>query len=100
DPRQRYPTARALAEDLQRYLEGKPITARPVGPLGRVWRWARRHPSRAGLAVMGAALVLLLAVVASDLREVRAVNANNAARLAQLTGCQLQVVQNVVRSRA
>jgi WD40 repeat protein/tRNA A-37 threonylcarbamoyl transferase component Bud32 len=57
-PERRYHSAGALAEDLHRFLEGRPITARPVGELERVWKWARRRPALASLL---AALVLALA---------------------------------------
>ena len=55
DPRGRYPDAAALADDLRRFLEGRPIAARPVGPIGRFWRWRRRNPA---LAATAAALLL------------------------------------------
>jgi len=44
DPGGRYRTAGALAADLRRWLEGKPIDARPVGRAQRFWLWARRNP--------------------------------------------------------
>jgi WD40 repeat protein/tRNA A-37 threonylcarbamoyl transferase component Bud32 len=57
NPTARYPTAAALAEDLRRFLEGRPVLARRIGPLTRSWRWCRRNPVPAGLVV-----ALLLAV--------------------------------------
>lgn len=56
DPRRRYTTAGALRDDLQRFLDGKPVLARPVGPLVRVLRWIKRRPWQA------AALFLLIVV--------------------------------------
>jgi serine/threonine protein kinase len=50
DPDRRYPSAAALADDLRRFLDCRPVQARPTGPAGRVWRWARREPALAGLA--------------------------------------------------
>jgi len=47
EPSSRYPTAQAMAEDLTRCLDGKPIVARPVGALGKTWRWCRRKPALA-----------------------------------------------------
>jgi tetratricopeptide (TPR) repeat protein len=46
-PARRYASAAALADDLQRYLDGRTLHARPVGVLTRVWRWTRRHPTAA-----------------------------------------------------
>jgi WD40 repeat protein len=58
-PRQRYASAAALAADLEHFLQGEPIQARPVNVWERGWRWARRRPAIAGLL----ALVVLVTVV-------------------------------------
>lgn len=63
-PERRYATAGSLAEDLQRFLDNRPILARPTGPLENLARWCRRNPplaaSLAGLlAVFAAAFVLV-----------------------------------------
>jgi len=62
EPARRYRSARELADDLGRFLDGKPVLARPVGPLGRAWRWVRRHPARA--VAWAASFGVVLAVVA------------------------------------
>ncbi len=63
DPAHRYQTAAALADDLRRFLDDKPVAARRVGPLERLWRWCRRNPVVAGLSATAAALLVLIAVV-------------------------------------
>src|SRR5262249_60165107 len=42
--RRRYQSARELADDLDRYLNRKPIVARPISRVNRAWRWCRRNP--------------------------------------------------------
>ena len=63
DPARRYDSVRALAEDLESYLDGGPIAARPEGWIARWRRRARQRPKTAAL-VLGA-LGLLLAALAS-----------------------------------
>jgi len=58
EPGKRYATAQLLAEELGRFLEGKPVLARPVGRMAKAGRWCRRNP-RLAMAT-GAALVSLL----------------------------------------
>ncbi|MBI2808293.1 MAG: protein kinase [Planctomycetes bacterium] len=56
-PAQRYASALELADDLRRYLDGKPVTARHLGWLGRTWKMVRRHPQ--GVALVGSLAVLV-----------------------------------------
>ena len=50
DPSSRYETAWQLADDLEPFLDGRPIARAAGGPLARTWRWCRRKPVQAALA--------------------------------------------------
>ncbi len=63
DPARRYSDANSLAEDLQRFLEDRPILARPVGTAERLARWCRRNPKVARLTATVAGLLVLVAAV-------------------------------------
>jgi serine/threonine protein kinase len=77
DPADRYQSARALADDLRRFLDDRPIAARRVSAWEQVWRWRRRNPLAAGLA---AAISVSLAVgtAISVWQAVRATRAEQA----------------------
>jgi eukaryotic-like serine/threonine-protein kinase len=51
-PGARYASAGAMADDLRCWLQGYAISARPVGAAGRLWRWSKRHPLSAALALI------------------------------------------------
>ena len=79
EPTKRYASAGLLAEDLRRFLDHRPITARPVGPAGRLRRWSRRNPWVAALSA--AVLVsLLVGTGVSATLAFRAIRAEAATR--------------------
>jgi tetratricopeptide (TPR) repeat protein len=79
DPKRRYASAQQLAQDLQRFLSGEPVQARPVGQAERVWRWCRRNRAIAGLLVV-VTLSLVFGLVVSTWQAVRATRAEAEAR--------------------
>jgi serine/threonine-protein kinase len=84
-PGGRYTRALDLAEDLRRFLSGKPIVARPPGPLERGWKLARRNPAWAAALVIFAVGFLVAAVLAGVAKQEAARAERNAAlRLAAL----------------
>jgi hypothetical protein len=63
EPTARYASAQLLAEDLDRFLGGEPTVARPLNAAGRAWRWCRRKPALAALALLSALSVVALVIV-------------------------------------
>lgn len=61
-PIQRFPTAALFREDLERWLNGKPVLSRPVGLFGRLIRWNARNPVIAKLTLVILTLLLVLSI--------------------------------------
>ncbi len=79
EPGQRYASAKALADDLNRFIEGRPIQARRVSGSERAWRWCKRNPWLAGLSA-----ALLLALVGGTIvASILAAQARRQARIAK-----------------
>jgi tetratricopeptide (TPR) repeat protein len=58
-PAERYGTARELARDLDHFLEGRPVSARPATWFEKGWKWIRRHPAP---SIATGLLILLVAL--------------------------------------
>ncbi len=67
EPARRYAGAAALADDLRRFLDGRPVWARPVGWWGRAVKWAKRRPALVAGGSLAVALVLVAWVVGTVL---------------------------------
>lgn len=81
-PHERYATAKELAADLHNWLEGKPVTARPPGPVVRAAKWVRRNPLPTALIAALAAVVVAVGVGAYfSTQQLERANQEQAGRL-------------------
>jgi eukaryotic-like serine/threonine-protein kinase len=92
-PGARYPSAKALADDLRRYLAGEPVTVRRVTVIGRWMRRARRHPAIAAGVAVAATLVL----AASGFAAATALSASRQAKVARELGGRLERIDATLR---
>jgi eukaryotic-like serine/threonine-protein kinase len=99
EPAQRYPSALELAEDLERFLEDRPICARRFGVVERLWRWSRSNQAVASLTALAVALLMLVAVVAS-IGYVRTKIANRQVREALVGESQQRRIAESQRQKA
>ena len=93
DPQERYSSARALAEDIQRYLDGEPVEARPTGMLYRLRMKAVKN--KVGVTIGAVAMVLLMATVGWGAWT--RWTATKRARLAQGFGQQVERIEALAR---
>ncbi len=100
DPARRYTSARALAEDLERWQRDEPILARPTRLWEHATKWSRRHPARAGLVALAllapAVIITILLVSGADVRRER----NHAQEQVEVTRRNLYAVDLALACRA
>jgi hypothetical protein len=63
-PARRYQTSKELADDLQHWLSGEPIQARPTGRAEKLGRWCRRNPALAAVSALACGALVAVAVLA------------------------------------
>jgi serine/threonine protein kinase/Flp pilus assembly protein TadD len=81
DPRARYRSAGELADDLERWLHGHSIVARPVSPPVHLWRWVRRNPLVAQMAALLLTMATAVGVMISKAQTVTPFTASGIAVL-------------------
>jgi hypothetical protein len=107
DPAQRYASARALAEDLHRFVEGRAVSVRPLSLSQRALRWLRREPGLAIATTCALAILVLGAITATVLwrqaeaaRAVADEHSDRSRRFADLIAHSFPVPQDEETARA
>ena len=103
NPAQRYVTAEALAEDLDRWLRHEPIHARPSGVWEKGSKWTKRHPARAALLLLAviapAAIITVLLISGARVRQERNL-ALQQKQLARAAATRAETGERAARERA
>lgn len=86
DPDHRYATARAMGEDIRRYLDGFAIEAKRAGPLRRIQKYAKRNRAMSTAAISVLLIALLIGVIVTGRRELLARDAFTKGQLAENAG--------------
>jgi WD40 repeat protein/tRNA A-37 threonylcarbamoyl transferase component Bud32 len=81
----RYGSAKQLSDELKRFVEGKPIMARPIGRIAKAWRWCQRNPLPASL-IATVAMTMFVATIVSASYARRESQANTALGLEHKAG--------------
>jgi formylglycine-generating enzyme required for sulfatase activity len=93
EPSRRYQTARALADDLRRWLNGEPIHARPIGAIERTAKWIKRNPTKATvIALISVGLLAGVVVLEYTRRATRAT-----ALVQALAAADAQAVPTIIK---
>jgi eukaryotic-like serine/threonine-protein kinase len=92
-PRRRYQSAREMADDLERFLDGRPVQAKQVGAIGHLMRWAKRDRTTAFLLAVIAGLIITLCLLHGSPDKEGRFAQKSAQDLIQLNEVQRQAVQ-------
>src|SRR5262249_10504119 len=99
EPRQRYSSAVALADDLRRFLNGEPILARPVSSWRRAVKWAHRRPLLAALlTALILTTILALVSLSEAVQQARKASRAEAERATQEAGLRRIAEQERLRA--
>ena len=94
EPARRYATARALAEDLARFLRDEPVHARPAGKVERSLRWCRRRPALA--VALGVIAFLIVVVLATSTRSAQRLEGLRREGMTNLYASDMRLAQQAI----